>query len=184
MSSEETNPEKPQKESKKKSKIDLSVSPQGFAELVTGMSRFLNHLSETSAFRDSNLDLNEWTLLTSLNKEARRSKKLGKEFGVSKERGRQLIERLKGKGYVTVAGDKGVTTVTEEGRNRLETIAGNFETILNQFKQKQGAFQKISKNLRTLNRALSEPDSAEKKARKGEKKKKRRAEETSKETES
>ncbi len=168
-----------------KKKPKAPVTAAAFAEVTSGMSRFLSKLSDFGPFREANIGIAEWSVMNALVSGDGSNKQLSRDLGITKQRVNQICETLKKSGYVSVAADaddsrKHAIKLTPTGTSQLSTLNAKVTPILvNGLQGKERALDMATKSLKALTRVISEPKSdadkqarAEKKAGKPDKDKK------------
>lgn len=139
------------------------VSAEGFAELVTGMSRFLSKLATYAPFEESNVGLAEWSLMNRLAESTGSNRGLTKELGVSKQRVTQLTDSLKAAGLITMAQVEGDArqnsiTLTDAGKEQLQAINGKLTPLLIEaFGEKAKVMHSATKSMKVLTRVVTAP---------------------------
>ncbi len=153
-----------------------AVTSLALAEIVTGMSRLLDRLAQYSPIREIDLGLTEWTALVALSRDGGSNRSLARELGVTKQRVNQITDTLRSAGYLEITksvgdGRRADIALTEAGRAQLAKIDATLTPVLGKaFEGKERAVAALSKSLRGLQRAVSEPRPPERRAKLADKK--------------
>ncbi len=153
-----------------------AVTSLALADIITSMSRLLDRLAHYSPLQEVGLGLTEWTALVALSRGGGSNKSLARELGLTKQRVNQITDTLRAAGYLEItkaAGDgrKADISVTEAGRAQLAKIDANLTPVLGKaLEGKERAVANLSKSLKGLQKAVTEPRAPELRAKKAGKK--------------
>lgn len=169
-------PKKPDSDASKVKKTFPAVTSLALADIITSMSRLLDRLANYSPLQDVGLGLTEWTALVALSRGGGSNKSLARELGLTKQRVNQITDTLRAAGYLEItkaAGDgrKADISVTEAGRAQLAKIDATLTPVLGKaLEGKERAVANLSKSLKGLQKAVTEPRAPELRAKKAGKK--------------
>lgn len=163
-------------DAEKAKKAFPAVTSLALADIITSMSRLLDRLAQYSPLQDVGLGLTEWTALVALSRGGGSNKSLARELGLTKQRVNQITDTLRAAGFLEItkaAGDgrKADISVTEAGRAQLAKIDATLTPVLGKaLEGKERAVANLSKSLKGLQKAVTEPRAPELRAKKADKK--------------
>jgi DNA-binding MarR family transcriptional regulator len=147
----------------KAAKVIPPVTAERFADVTSSVHRFAARMTQFEPFQDASISMAEWSLLSEIRKEGTSYKKLQKNLGLTKQRLKQMRERLRKAGFVAVGAggeenDAAPLTLTPLGETELGVLNGKLtELLARRLAGRERSFDQVEKGLRAMMRVFGEP---------------------------
>jgi len=159
---QQPDPASPTPAAEKAQKVVLPVTAERFADVTSGVNRFAARMSQFEPFQDAKISMAEWSFLSEMKKEGASYKKLQKNLGLTKQRLKQMRERLRKAGYLAAgAGEESDAvpfTLTPLGETELAALNSKLTDLLAaRLAGRERSFDQVEKGLRAMMRVFGEP---------------------------